>query len=449
MNTVQTLHTRVGVGQYLGNYRLIKILGQGGFATIYLGEHRYLGTYAAVKVLHTQLTSEQSEKLSAEARIAAHFIHPHIVRVLEFSLEGNIPFLVMDYAPHGTLRHRLDAEEPTDLKVIINYVKQIAAALQYIHNSGLIHQDIKPENILFGSNDQALLTDFGIAITAHKANMTGKKERVGTIHYMAPEQLQSHPCFASDQYALGIVIYEWLCGDVPFQGSTLAITSQHFFSEPPSIHEKVPTIPVAVEQVIMQALAKDPTQRFPNVQTFALALEQAYKRSLVVERQPATSQLIYAAQARGIKPIMLGQRQLVTPQPTYTAQARGIKPILLGRKPKKPMIKRRNIWQEIATIFAVDIVVGFVVGIVLLMLGLNIQTIWFLISLSLVSTPLLAAYATKNRPVFVISTTILAVASVLGVGFHSPVLFATAYGSLVLLSLLITFSGCLHTFKRR
>jgi serine/threonine protein kinase len=279
--------------------------------------------------------------------------------------------------------------------------------------------------------------------------MGGKKERVGTIHYMAPEQLQSQPCFASDQYALGIVTYEWLCGDVPFQGSTLAITAQHLFNEPPSIHEKVPTIPVAVEQVIMQALAKDPTQRFPNVQTFALALEQAYKQSLAVQDQPAAPQLTYASQSRGIKPIVLRQRQLIAPQPASTPQSRGIKPILLVSKPKKSVVKRGNIWRKIATIFATDMAVGSVVGIILLILGLNIQTIWFLISLCLVSMPILAAYATKNRPVFVISTSILAVASVLGIGFHSPVLFATVYGSLIFFSLLITFSGSLQRFKRR
>src|SRR5947209_15489046 len=150
MNAVQILSsTRASLGQHLGNYRLVKILWQGGFATIYLGEHRYLGTFAAVKVLHTQLTSEQLEKFSIEARIAARLIHPRIVRVLEFGLEGNVPFLVMDYAPHGTLRHRYAHSTQLPLEMIINYVKQIAGALQYIHNSGLIHQDIKPENILF------------------------------------------------------------------------------------------------------------------------------------------------------------------------------------------------------------------------------------------------------------------------------------------------------------
>src|SRR5947209_6601851 len=184
MNAVQILSsTRASLGQHLGNYRLVKILWQGGFATIYLGEHRYLGTFAAVKVLHTQLTSEQIEKFSVEARIAARLIHPHIVRVLEFGLEGDTPFLVMDYAPHGTLRHRYDAGEQPDLKVIINDVKQIAKALQYMHNSGLIHRDLKPENILFGSDDEALLSDFGIAITPRKASLPGTKERVGTIHY--------------------------------------------------------------------------------------------------------------------------------------------------------------------------------------------------------------------------------------------------------------------------
>lgn len=447
MNAVQMFASRVGVGQQFGNYRLVRILGQGGFATIYLGEHRYLGTFAAVKVLHTQLNSEQIEKLSLEARIAARLVHPYIVRVLEFGLEGNIPFLVMDYAPHGTLRHRLDAGEQADLKVIVNYVQQITGALQYIHNSGLIHQDIKPENILFGSNDQALLSDFGIAITAHKANMAGTKERVGTIHYMAPEQLQGQPCFASDQYALGIVIYEWLCGEVHFEGSTLAITAQHLFNEPPSIRTKVSTVPVAVEQVIMRTLAKDPTQRFPTVRAFTLALKEAYKQSPVVQYRPP--QPAPVSQPRGTKPTQLRQFHSVAPQQAYAPQAREPKPILLISRKKKPVVKRRNIWREIATIFAVDIAVGFVADIVLLILGLNIQTIWFLISLCLVSTPLLAAYATKNRPVFIITTSILAVASVLGIGFHSLVLFATVYGSLIFFSLLITFSGSLQTFKTR
>src|SRR6266853_3474593 len=120
-------------GQQLGNYRLIRLLGEGGFAEVYLGEHIHLGTQAAIKVLYTQLTSESIEVFRAEARNLAHLIHPHIVRVLEFGVEGKTPFLVMDYAPNGTLRQRHPKGVVLPLPLIVTYVKQVADALQYAH----------------------------------------------------------------------------------------------------------------------------------------------------------------------------------------------------------------------------------------------------------------------------------------------------------------------------
>src|SRR6266852_4590937 len=152
------------VGQQFGNYRLVRILGEGAFAEVYLGEHIYLSTQAAIKVLHTQLTSDDTEKFRTEARTIAHLVHPHIVRVLEFGVEGKTPFLVMDYAPHGTLRQRHPKGTRLPLDTIISYVTQVADALQYAHQEKLIHRDIKPENMLLGRKNEVLLSDFGIAI---------------------------------------------------------------------------------------------------------------------------------------------------------------------------------------------------------------------------------------------------------------------------------------------
>ena len=262
-------------GQQLGNYRLIRLLGEGGFAEVYLGEHIHLGTHAAIKVLHTQLISDDVEKFRIEARTIARLIHPHIVRVLDFGVEGKTPFLVMDYAPHGTLRQRHPYRTRLPLDTIISYVKQVADALQYGHNQRLVHRDIKPENMLIGLRNEILLSDFGIAIISQSSRYQSTQDMAGTIAYMAPEQIQAHPRPASDQYSLGIVVYEWLSGDRPFHGSFTEIAIKHSVVPPPSLREKVPTISLVIERVVLTALAKDPKQRFGSVQAFANALEQA------------------------------------------------------------------------------------------------------------------------------------------------------------------------------
>src|SRR5437762_4455124 len=206
------------VGQQMGNYQLIRLLGEGGFAEVYLGEHIHLGTQAAIKVLHTQITNDDIDKFRTEARTVARLIHPNIVRVLEFGVEGKTPFLVMDYASNGTLRQRHPRGTHLPLASIVNYVKQLADALQYAHDEKLIHRDIKPENMLLGRRNEVLLSDFGIAVIAQSTRMQSTQEVVGTAYYMAPEQLQGKPRLASDQYALGVVVYEWLSGSRPFHG---------------------------------------------------------------------------------------------------------------------------------------------------------------------------------------------------------------------------------------
>ena len=262
-------------GEQLANYRIIRLIGRGGFAEVYLAEHLYLRTQVAIKILNTQLTNEDMEGFLHEARTIAYLVHPHIVRVLDFGTHGETPFLVMDYAPNGTLRQRHPKGTKPPLPTIVGYVKQIASALQYAHDQKLMHRDIKPENILLGRNDELLLSDFGIALIARSSLSQSTQEVVGTVAYMAPEQVQGKPRPASDQYALAVVVYEWLCGGKPFHGTLTEIATQQVLAAPPSLHEKAPDIPPAVEHVIMTALAKDPKQRFSTIQDFANALDEA------------------------------------------------------------------------------------------------------------------------------------------------------------------------------
>ena len=263
------------VGEQLGNYRLTRLLGAGGFAEVYLGEHIHLETPAAIKVLYTKLASDDIDKFRTEARTIAHLIHPHIVRVLDFGVDDKTPFLVMDYATNGTLRQRHPKGQRLSLITVLSYVKQVADALQCAHDEKLIHRDVKPENMLLGRRDEVLLSDFGIALVAQSSRYQHTQDMAGTMSYMAPEQIQGKPRPASDQYALGIVIYEWLSGERPFQGSFTEVVAQHIAVPPPSLSAKVTGLSPAVEQVVMVALEKDPSKRFKTVQAFASALAQA------------------------------------------------------------------------------------------------------------------------------------------------------------------------------
>jgi len=267
------------VGQRLGNYRVIRLLGKGGFGDVYLGEHIHLNTQVAIKVLQTRLVGSNLEQFRVEAQTIARLVHPHIVRIFDFGVEDDIPFLVMDYAPNGILRQRHPKGIPVPAKSIVAYVKQVAAALQYAHDRKLIHRDVKPENMLLGLTGDVLLSDFGLVLIAQSTGSQTTKEVAGTIPYMAPEQINGKPRPASDQYALGIVIYEWLSGERPFNGSFVEIATQHLMIPPAALYGRVAGVSPAMEEVVFTALAKDPQQRYASVQDLAIALEQACERT--------------------------------------------------------------------------------------------------------------------------------------------------------------------------
>jgi serine/threonine protein kinase len=182
-------------------------------ATVHLAEHLHEHTQAAVKVLSIPLTKPEDFKDFLNEVRAVLLRHPHIVPLLDFGISrGDLPFLVMEYAPKGTLRDRHPKGECVALSTIVSYVDQLAPALQYAHDHRVIHRDIKPENILVRADGTLMVSDFGIAKLLEQSVLMSVQTPVGTPVYMAPEQHMGHPCFASDQYSLAVVIYEWICG---------------------------------------------------------------------------------------------------------------------------------------------------------------------------------------------------------------------------------------------
>src|SRR6266496_2748143 len=312
---------RVGrEGQQLGNYRLLRLLGQGGFAEVYLGEHIHLNSHAAVKLLHTRLPDEDAQQFAREAQTLARLSHPHIVRILDFAIQDGTPFLVMEYAPGGTLRSLHPKATQVPLEAVVSYVTQVASALQYAHDQNLVHRDVKPENMVLGSRSEVLLSDFGLAMLAphSSAGSTEAMERplAGTSPYLAPEQLHGRPRPSSDQYALGVVVYEWLCGAPPFHGSPFEIAMQHLSLPPPPLRERLPDLSPAIEEVVLRAFAKEPGQRFASVQDVAAALQRACDEHAVVPVSPTS-----AATRPAVHPPPAATHPAVHPPPAATRPA--------------------------------------------------------------------------------------------------------------------------------
>jgi len=299
------------VGQFLGNYQLLRLLGRGAFAEVYLAEHRYLEVPAAIKVLHMRMEPDTHAQFLREARTIAHLQHPHIVRVLEFGFQDQTPFLVMEYTPNGTLRTQHPKGMRLSLEQVVSYVKQIAPALDYAHQQRVIHRDVKPENMLLNTNDEVVLSDFGIAVVQHSLGSLSTQNPAGTPLYMAPEQIQGKPTAASDQYALGVLVYEWLCGEPPFRGSLFEVFSQHLHLAPPSLCDRIPSLPPAVEDAVFGVLAKEPQARFVTVQDFAGVLENV---------SVATQSL-----SLSLSSVPLAQEQISSPD-TFPAPIHGLLP---------------------------------------------------------------------------------------------------------------------------
>ncbi len=295
----------------------------------------------------------------SEALAIAHLTHPHIIRVLDFDIENAVPFLIMEYAPYGNLRERHPVGTRVPPSAFLPYVRQVALALQYAHDHKLIYRDVKPENMLVGSDNKILLSDFGTALVTQNTQTQSTQDMViGTLAYMAPEQLQGKARPASDQYALAAVVYEWISGRKPFTGSYMEIVAQHLSTPPPLLDEQALAIPHAVQQVLLRALAKDPHQRFPRVQDFAEALERAFQSRPVngaspqrLEQAPRGHGQAYNGQGQPLP--VLPPTQPVVGQPVPAApngrgQAQAHAPIAAAPSPPVAPNGRRQVYAPIA-----------------------------------------------------------------------------------------------------
>ena len=251
------------VGQYLGDYYICEHLGQGGYADVYRCVHKNLQTEHAIKVMQTPLSREREQRFLNEVELHTQMNHSSIVKVSDSDIRNHF-FLVMDYIPFGTLS-RLSGQQ-VELSIIVPYIKQLADALDYIHQRQVVHCDVKPDNFLLNSNNALLLCDFGIAVKTTQ-HISGA---YGTLEYVSPEQMQRKPCPASDQYSLAITVYEWLTGEYPFDNGIDILTKPV-----PSLRQKLSTLPQEVEAVVLKGLEKQPQNRYPTVAAFAAALEQA------------------------------------------------------------------------------------------------------------------------------------------------------------------------------
>lgn len=271
------------LGRLLGEYRLLHWLGMGRFAQVYLGEHHHYKQPVVIKVFRIHLTLADQVYFWAEARALSRLAHTHLVHIRDFDVVAGSPMLVMEFAPQGTLQQHHPSSGPLDLAQVNMYVQQLAGALAAAHAAQIIHGQLTPHQVLVGSQSELLLSDFAFPSLQRQWQVAGVPPSREELAYLAPEQCQGYASPASDQYALGIMVYEWLTGQRPFQGAAHTPYRQHAFVVPPALRLHHPSVPLSLEVVVQRALATDPQDRFPSIQHFAEAVAHATASALQQE----------------------------------------------------------------------------------------------------------------------------------------------------------------------
>lgn len=288
------------VGKTLGRYKILSLLGEGGMGAVFKGEDPTLQRVIALKVMHPHLARQPgfAERFLQEARSAARLDHPNIVKVYEFNQAGDLLFIAEEYLPGDNLRQLLHDLRSSgrwlSLAEAVEITRQVALALDYAHRQGILHRDIKPDNVMLKAEPtdtlpfRPVITDFGLAKLREGGIQTDLGMSLGTPAYMSPEQALGQAVDArSDVYSLGIMLYELVVGRLPFPVKTISEAISAHTKEPPSPRSLRPDLPASIEKVILQALAKDPAARYPTAAAFAKALGAATSDATQVVTAPA------------------------------------------------------------------------------------------------------------------------------------------------------------------
>lgn len=256
------------VGEIVGDrYRIEEVVGAGGMATVYKAFDQTLERPVAVKVMRREVVKEadQLERFRREARAAAKLSHAHIVTVIDAGEENSRPYIVFEYVPGETLKQRIKSEGPLPIPEAVAYAIEIGSALVAAHAAGLVHRDVKPQNVLLDTQGHAKVADFGIARELEASDGLTKTGRVlGTTDYVSPEQAMGEDVTGqSDVYSLGIVLYEMLTGEVPFKGENhVAVAMKHVKDQLPDVQQARPEVSNALAAVIEKMTAKEPVDRY-------------------------------------------------------------------------------------------------------------------------------------------------------------------------------------------
>jgi serine/threonine-protein kinase len=288
----------------LGNYELTERVGEGGMGVVYKAIDRRLGTVTAVKVIHEHLRDEPGylERFRREAHVASLLTSPYIVQVIEFGFDKNAYYLATEYVT-GTRLSEVMAKGPMDPEQALSVAVQVTLALAEADVRGVIHRDIKPENIIVTPDGSVKLMDFGIARLSYSRGVTQPGLYVGTVAYSAPEQFRGQADIRSDIYSLGVVIFQMLAGDMPFQASTIGEMIQKHAQEPPPL-DRLAGLPQPIVDVVAKCLAKQPSARYQHPSELLTAIEDA--RDAIPQARPADDWVMTATLAIGSEHLPAG-----------------------------------------------------------------------------------------------------------------------------------------------
>lgn len=252
-----------------GRYEVKRLLGSGGMAEVFLAYDLILDRQVAVKMLAYNFKNDRESlrRFTREATSTTELMHPNIVNIYDVG-EAHVPYIVMEYIGGTDLKEYINRHHPIAHQTVVSIMDKILSAISYAHSQGVIHRDIKPYNILIDEKGTVKITDFGIALALSQNSLTQTNSLLGSVHYISPEQARGAIATkASDIYSLGILLYELLTGTVPFKGeSAVSIALKHFQNDFPSVRDQQPSIPQALENVILKATAKDPNHRYSSVE---------------------------------------------------------------------------------------------------------------------------------------------------------------------------------------